>query len=170
MLLLASQSGALRRGAEISIRTHPSIHLYSSFEHCKPVYTKAFRRYDYKFKIGAVRILLSENTFAGHWETVVDCMENIKKCQQWLILPKNCLRTQLWFNQNIRSSIQKVPLTEDPTQHPIQEPIQDPIQCTVPMIIWELSRERYTSALRSSLTRGQIHMWPLTTQICWGSV
>ena len=32
----------------------------------------------------------SENTFAGHWETVVDCMENIEKRQQWLILPKNC--------------------------------------------------------------------------------
>ena len=34
------------------------------------------------FKIGALRILLSENTFAGHWETVVDCMENIEKHQQ----------------------------------------------------------------------------------------
>ena len=48
----------------------------------KPVYTKAFRRCDYKFKIRAIRILLSENTFAGHWETVVDCMENIEKRQQ----------------------------------------------------------------------------------------
>ena len=37
---------------------------------------------DYKFKIGALRILLSEVTFAGHWETVVDCMENIEKPQQ----------------------------------------------------------------------------------------
>ena len=37
--------------------------------------------------------------------TVVDCRENIEKRQQWLVLPKNCLRTQLWFNQNIRSSI-----------------------------------------------------------------
>ena len=37
---------------------------------------------DYKFKIGALRSLLSENTFAGHWETVVDGMENIGKRQQ----------------------------------------------------------------------------------------
>ena len=64
-----------------------------------------------KFKIVVLRTLLSENTFAGHWETVVDCMENIGKCQQWLILPRNCLRTQLWFNQNIRSSIKKVPIS-----------------------------------------------------------
>ena len=49
----------------------------------KPVYTKAFKRCDYKFKIGALRIMLSENTCAGHWETVVYCMENIEKCQQW---------------------------------------------------------------------------------------
>ena len=41
-------------------------------------YTKAFKHCDYKFKIEAIRI--SENTFAGHWETVVDCMENIRKC------------------------------------------------------------------------------------------
>ena len=60
--------------------------------------------------MGALRILLSENTFAGHWETVVDCMENIGKCEQWLILPRNCLRTQLWFHKNIQSSIQKVPM------------------------------------------------------------
>ena len=56
-----------------------------------------------KIKIVVIRTLLWENTFAGHWETVVDCMENIGKCQQWLILPRNCLRTQLWFNQNLRS-------------------------------------------------------------------
>ena len=31
------------------------------------------------FKIGAIRILLSEDIFAGHWETVVYCMENIEK-------------------------------------------------------------------------------------------
>ena len=61
--------------------------------------------------IGAKRILLSENIFAGHWETVVDCMKNIEKRQQLLILPKNCRRTQLWFNQNIRSSIQIIPMT-----------------------------------------------------------
>ena len=48
--------------------TEISIHTF------KPVYTKAFRGCDYKFKIGALRILLSENTFAGHWETVEDCM------------------------------------------------------------------------------------------------
>ena len=53
-----------------------------AFEHVKPVCTKAFKCCDYKFKIGALRILLSENTFARHWETVVDCMENIGKCQQ----------------------------------------------------------------------------------------
>ena len=70
----------------------------------KPVYTKAFRNVDYKFKIGAIRILLSEKTFAWHWESVVDFMENIDERQQ-------CLRSQLWFNQNIRSSIQKVPMT-----------------------------------------------------------
>ena len=29
--------------------------------------------------------LHSENIFAGHWETVVDCMENIGKRQQGLI-------------------------------------------------------------------------------------
>ena len=84
--------------------THPSIHPLIAF---KPVYTKAFRCCDFKFKIGALRLFLSENTFAGHWETGVDCMENIEKRQQWLILPKNCLRTQLWFNQNIRNSIKK---------------------------------------------------------------
>ena len=33
---------------------------------------------DYKFKIGALRVLLSENTFGGHWETVVDCMETLR--------------------------------------------------------------------------------------------
>ena len=38
-------------------------------------------------------------------------MQNISKRQQWLILPKNCLRTQLWFHQNIWRSIQKVPMT-----------------------------------------------------------
>ena len=93
---------------EISVSTgyYPSTYSFWTF---KPVYL--LRSCDYKFKIGAIRILLSENTFAGHWETVVDCMENIEKRQQWLILPKNCLRTQLWFNQNIRSSIQKVPMT-----------------------------------------------------------
>ena len=53
-----------------------------------------------KIKIVVIRTLLWENTFAGHWETVVDCMENIGKCQQWLILPRNCLRTQLWFHKN----------------------------------------------------------------------
>ena len=64
-----------------------------------------------KFKIVVLRTLLSENTFAGHWETVLDCMENIGKCEQWLILPRNCLRTQLWFHKNIQSSIQKVPMS-----------------------------------------------------------
>ena len=54
--------------------THPSTKNFWAF---KPVYTKAFRRCDYKFKIGTIRMFLSENTFAGHWETVVDCMENI---------------------------------------------------------------------------------------------
>ena len=38
-------------------------------------------------------------------------MENIGKHQQWFILPRNCLRIQLWFNQNIWSSIKKVPMT-----------------------------------------------------------
>ena len=35
------------------------------------VYKKAFKRCDYKFKIGALRILLSENTFAGHWDEII---------------------------------------------------------------------------------------------------
>ena len=35
-----------------------------------PYIQKAFKRCDYKFKIGALR-MLSENTFTGHWETVV---------------------------------------------------------------------------------------------------
>ena len=77
--LLAPQSSALRRGAYRDFHTHP-IHPYPSS--LKPVYTNAFRRCDYKFKIGAIRILLSENTFAGHWETVVDCMKISEKCQQ----------------------------------------------------------------------------------------
>ena len=88
--------------------THPSTKNFWAF---KPVYTKAFRRCDCKVNIAAVRILFSEKTYGGYWETVVDCMENIEKRQQWLILPKNCLRTQLWFNQNIRRSIKKVPMT-----------------------------------------------------------
>ena len=75
---------------EISIPI-PSTYSFWAFKHC-----------DYKLNTFAV---------AGHWETVVECIENIEKHQQWLILPKNCLRTQLWFNQNIRSSIQKVPMT-----------------------------------------------------------
>ena len=40
-----------------------------------------FNLCDYKFKIEALRILISENTFAGHWETLVDCMETIEKHQ-----------------------------------------------------------------------------------------
>ena len=48
---------------------------------CELSVTNAFKR-DYKFKIEAVRIFLLENTFAGHWETVVECMENIGKRQQ----------------------------------------------------------------------------------------
>ena len=34
------------------------------------MYAEAFRHYEYKFKTAALRILLSENTFAGHWETM----------------------------------------------------------------------------------------------------
>ena len=54
---------------------------------CTSVYTKAFRRFDYNFKIGTIRNLLSENTFAGHWETVFDCMEN--NGQQWTTIDNN---------------------------------------------------------------------------------
>ena len=55
----------------------------------------------------ALNILLSDNIFAWHWKTVVDCMENIEKRQQWLILPKNFPRTQLWFNQNNGAEFKK---------------------------------------------------------------
>ena len=58
----------------------------------------------------------SENTFAGHWETVVDCMENIEKRLAMINftkdLPKNTtVVPSLMDHQNIWSSIQKVPLT-----------------------------------------------------------
>ena len=76
--------------------TNPSTYSLCAF---KPVYTKAFWCCDYKFKIGALRILLSENTFAGHWETVEDFMENIEKRQRWLILPKNCSEYIIRQNQ-----------------------------------------------------------------------
>ena len=78
MCYAATQSGALRRGAYRDLHPYPT-HPSTAF---KPVYTKAFKRFDYKFKIGAM-----ENTFAGHWETVVlvDCMENIGKGQLKMI-------------------------------------------------------------------------------------
>ena len=86
---------------------YPSIHFWAF----QPVFTIAFRHCNYNFKIGALRIVSWDDTFAGYWETVVDCVENIEKRQQWLIWPKNCLRTHLWFNQNIHSSIKKVAMT-----------------------------------------------------------
>ena len=55
---------------EISNPTPPTYSIWA-------FYTEAFKCCDYKFKVGTLRISLSENTFAGHWETVVDCMENI---------------------------------------------------------------------------------------------
>ena len=61
-VFLSPQSGALGRG----FHTHPSTYSFWAF---RPVCTKAFRGCDYKFKIGELRILISENTFAGHWET-----------------------------------------------------------------------------------------------------
>ena len=66
---------------EISIPSNPSTYSFWAFN---PVFTKEFKRCDYKFKIGASRKLILENTFAEHWETVVDFMENIEKRQQWL--------------------------------------------------------------------------------------
>ena len=64
---------------EISIPSHPLF----SFCSFKPVYTNAFRRCDYKFKI-------SENTFAGHLGTVVDCMDNMdNNCVNDLV--NNCV-------------------------------------------------------------------------------
>ena len=31
------------------------------------------------------------------WETFVDCMESIGKCQQWLISPRNCFENALYW-------------------------------------------------------------------------
>ena len=64
--------GPIKRLFLGGIHTYYTYHTYYIKKHLS----------DYKFKIGALRILLSENTFAGHWETVVDCMENIGKRQQ----------------------------------------------------------------------------------------
>ena len=65
----------------------PSTYRFWSF---KSVYTKAFKCCDYKFKIGALRTCRT-------WETVADCMENIGKCQQWLISPRNCFENALYW-------------------------------------------------------------------------
>ena len=53
--------------------------------------------------------LASENTFAGHWETVVDCMENIEKILAMIDftkeLPQNTTVNQ---TERLSSSVQKI--------------------------------------------------------------
>ena len=65
---IISTAGALRIGAVRDFR--PTNHPLIAFEQLRVLTTKS----TWKTKS------FSENTFAGHWETVVYCMENIDKC------------------------------------------------------------------------------------------
>ena len=88
----------------------------SADHHHSTVIVKAVLFWDYKFKIGALRILLSENTFAGHWADIstyhhhltvivipsVINAENSRDCniRVILILMKVGVSTSTWF-QNV---------------------------------------------------------------------
>ena len=96
---------------EISIPIHPFTYSFWAF---KPVYTKAFKRCDYKFKIGALRILLSENTFAGH------CCRLYGKhweMSEIINLPRIWLRTKRHFLSNQFTHFPLLPLFFCPHHH-----------------------------------------------------
>ena len=110
--LLASQSGALisitkrccqKRCLQIfPYPSHPSIPIRPliAFEHLS-LYIQ-----NYKIKIGAIRILRSENTL-GQWETVVDCMEMSAMINFTKELPQNTTVVQSEHTQ----LYSKVPMT-----------------------------------------------------------
>ena len=55
-----------------------SIHPIIAFEHLNLYIQKQLDAVTINSKLEQYQ-LFSENTFAGHWETVADCMENIEQ-------------------------------------------------------------------------------------------